>query len=629
MSRKKNKKRRSLVEKRRNIVEFRLSKVLLICMVIALITTVSTVSVITLDAHKKLALANEEQDGNVTWVTSTHFDESGAEVEDLDEEGNPIKIPVPKGYSASKIPGETSLNTGFVIYEGDIDWDTVLSDTETYSTTTTKSVLKANVEPTNESNNEQMLEESDAIRVENDIEDEIEESKENENKNEILEDTIKSVNEFDKNTTIYENSIDEEVEDNGEKSEEKFNLGEDTVKNKEKETIEPITNIVEENEVINFVNINEIENNEESNTLNEIEEENESSKDNSIQALDFNEDENEISNEIEENEAEPLADEPTEEEITQSDINIFNLQKSSNQYVWVPVNDPSRIYGVDKNGKLWGKLYKFSSNGRNPLNWNETDGIFSLSNTNSNREPDVTHVNTNYDVDSSLQSYLDGNSEYGLLSKELEENFYLTIKSIKKYGGFYIGRYETGGLNNIPVVKKMDTNLSNQTWYSMYKKCKSLKGKNDNVITSMIWGSLWDETLEWLIESGAKNSNGDTLTYLTVASQSHSWGNVSNVTFYYIPQDSEVPIESVEKRGEVKVPAGSSNHNKVNNIFDLAGNVYDSTLELFSENDRGLRGGSYTYSAFGIYSAAYRYYYDAFPTLSASNFGCRTILLIK
>ena len=59
-------------------------------------------------------------------------------------------------------------------------------------------------------------------------------------------------------------------------------------------------------------------------------------------------------------------------EITQEDINIFNLQKSVNQYVWVPVKDISRIYGVDSNGKLWGKLWNFPSSAtgsRTAYNW--------------------------------------------------------------------------------------------------------------------------------------------------------------------------------------------------------------------------------------------------------------------
>ena len=83
-------------------------KILFVIVIIAVLVTVSTVSVITIDAHKKNVLASEETSENVTWVESS----------DLDDDGNPIKVPVPIGYTASQIPGETSAKNGFVIYEG-------------------------------------------------------------------------------------------------------------------------------------------------------------------------------------------------------------------------------------------------------------------------------------------------------------------------------------------------------------------------------------------------------------------------------------------------------------------------------------------------------------------------------
>ena len=140
----------------------------------------------------------------------------------------------------------------------------------------------------------------------------------------------------------------------------------------------------------------------------------------------------------------------TETTVTQQDINIFNLQKSRNQYVWVPVDDPSRIYGVDSNGKICGKLYeiKYPYNSRTPLYWTESNGIISITDRNgSYREPDVVGDLTNrYDTDgySYMSQYGLGETRYEMLAQELEENYYEIIASIKKYGGFYIGRYETG-----------------------------------------------------------------------------------------------------------------------------------------------------------------------------------------
>ena len=113
------------------VIEFNLSKAVIILIAIGvIIATIATVKVIsTIVGAKENNVLADNEETNVTWVESTHVDESGATVVDVDEDGNPIKVPVPKGYSASKVPGETSANSGFVIYEGDIDWSTILVDT--------------------------------------------------------------------------------------------------------------------------------------------------------------------------------------------------------------------------------------------------------------------------------------------------------------------------------------------------------------------------------------------------------------------------------------------------------------------------------------------------------------------
>ena len=52
------------------------------------------------------------------------------------------------------------------------------------------------------------------------------------------------------------------------------------------------------------------------------------------------------------------------------------------------------------------------------------------------------------------------------------------LASVEKYGGFYIGRYETGNLSKETVlVQKGNNDMGSQTWYNMYKRCKNLKEK--------------------------------------------------------------------------------------------------------------------------------------------------------
>ena len=472
------------------VIEFNLSKsVVIIITIVVILVTLTTAKVVTTlvqaEDNKKLADTEQQDNERVVYVNSTTKDESGNIVNETDENGNIIQVPVPKGYSASQIDGETTVSKGFVIYEGDVDWDTILVGDDSNSTTNT----------------------------------------------ETKETVIDGMNEE------VQQKVDDKVEENTE-------------------------------------NVESYDNNEE-----------DAIADNTTDETDTTDE--------------------TETTVTQQDINIFNLQKNRNQYVWIPVDDPSRIYGVDSNGKIWGKLYeiKYPYNSRTPLNWTETNGIMNITsktNRESYREPDVTgNLTSSYQYDTDGYSYMSqyglGETRYEMLAQELEENYYEIIASIKKYGGFYIGRYETGGLNGTAVVRKMNTNINAQNWYTMYKKCLTLKGNNDNIKTSMILGSLWDETIEWLVKSGATNSEGTTLTYQLVGRDSATWGNYWNSTFKYIAQNTEKPelTENKEIEKSIRIPTGSAEYTKTNNIYDMAGNMDEWTTEVNARWSRINRGGNY------------------------------------
>ena len=487
------------------VIELNLSAtVAVIIAIIVLIVTVTSVKVINtiIEAEESRKLNNEEQNTNerVTYVNSTLKDESGSVVNETDADGNVIQVPVPKGYSASKIEGETTASKGFVIYEGDVDWSTILVDSESTQS----------------------------------------------------------------NVAIDEPAFDDDM----------------TVINENM----PESNIVQDSNVD--------ENTAEDATAND----------------------------------DTTTDTTTP---TQEEINIFNLQKTRNQYVWVPVDDPARIYGVDNKGKIWGKLYDFSNTGRKALNWTETNGIMNITSQTSYREPNVLAISSGCDRDG--YSYMHnsglGETRYEMLAQELEQNYYEIIESIKKYGGFYIGRYETGGLNGTAVVRKMGTNISNQNWYTMYKKCLTLKGTNTDVKTSMIFGNLWDEALEWLIKSGATISDGTTLTY-QLMKNSTTWGNYYNATFNYIAANAETPLmtETKAQSTSTRIPAGSAEYTKANNVYDMAGNVWDWTTETHSTVYRVFRGGDYNYDG-NYYPASNRH--GGYPDYYDYYYGCRSVLWIK
>ena len=311
-----------------------------------------------------------------------------------------------------------------------------------------------------------------------------------------------------------------------------------------------------------------------------------------------------------------------EEEVT--DSNVADAQKNRNQYVWIPVPDISKFYGTDANGKKWGKNYSFSSStsssydeitGTKPYNWSESDGVMTISSKTSYREPDIVK---SYDYDSTLKTRGLGAKTTHEFLNQLEKEFNNMIVSVEKYGGFYIGRYETGNINQeTPVVQKGNTNISSQTWYNMYKRCKNIKGDNTNVETGMIWGNQWDRTLMWLIETGSKTKE-------QIADDSTSWGNYYNATFEYVNSSGSTATKN-ENSG-TKIPTGSAEYTKANNIYDLAGNVRDWTMEASSTSIRVCRGGYY-YSSGDDYPADYRNY-DV-PTYSSGTYGCRSALYIK
>ena len=235
--------------------------------------------------------------------------------------------------------------------------------------------------------------------------------------------------------------------------------------------------------------------------------------------------------------------------------------------VAVPVPDVSRIYEVDENGKKKSKLYEYSSTGRKA--------------DTSEYEPGIVPAHDNEKA--FAENKLQGMTREKFLH-EMQKEFDFTIESIKKYGGFYIGRYETGNLSEkVPVVQRMNTDIGNQTWYIGYSRLQRL-GANGNVKSNIIWGCLWDETLQWLVDSGNKTS-ADMI-------DSQSWGNYYGTTFEYKTNTSG-NIATRSAYNDIVIPSGSTEYSKANNIYDMAGNFWEGTLEGDDATYRVSRGGGY------------------------------------
>ena len=132
------------------------------------------------------------------------------------------------------------------------------------------------------------------------------------------------------------------------------------------------------------------------------------------------------------------------------------------------------------------------------------------------------------------------------------------IKSIDKYDGFYVSRYEMSkSANNIAASVANVTPLvndENNMWYGLYAYGKTYD--TSSVGSSMIWGSQYDAMMTWM-QSGE---------------------NGVNVTRH---------IDDDKNSEET---TGASTTDVIKNIYDIYGCHHEYTLEANNNEYRIARG---------------------------------------
>ena len=299
----------------------------------------------------------------------------------------------------------------------------------------------------------------------------------------------------------------------------------------------------------------------------------------------------------------PKGFEVSEKEDEQTiETGLVVIAPDGSEFVWVPVPASELNLFAEQDGtsdesgnpNMRGKLWMFTKNGVN------TGTELSYS-SNGYREPDIV---ADYDNDinnlNTINGILNINLQNATDLKNLMQKEYNDIyNSVKEYHGFYIGRYETGDLSKDKVVsKKGNEDIGNQNWYTMYAKEKKYATQlsGTKIKSNMIYGSQWDATMRWF----AKSKDNNVSTYPVNAQ------NGVNASF------------SGNRKSTGSV--GS-----VNNIYDMAGNVYDWTAESYSSNYRVLRGYDYDASSDFWYTGSRS---NGNPTSSYVDVGSRVGLYL-
>ena len=212
-------------------------------------------------------------------------------------------------------------------------------------------------------------------------------------------------------------------------------------------------------------------------------------------------------------------------------------------------------------------------------------------------------------------------SYYGATSSNTSEETFLSgldeTLDVKKYGGFYIGRYEatipegaTSPTNTtgVPTCKSGRTVWTDIDYTNSKASAESMyTGDASSVQSGLLTGKAWDRTCHYIEDYITTINTNSTLR------DSRYYGNYSN---------SQAPADNGKGTKQV---SGYNENWKTKNIYDLAGNVWEWIYEADSSY-RILRGGIYSNDG-DNYPVSYRIYFT--PSDIRDNIGFRLRLYIK
>ena len=274
-----------------------------------------------------------------------------------------------------------------------------------------------------------------------------------------------------------------------------------------------------------------------------------------------------------------------------SDENIVNKglvisDSRGNEYVWISCTVNSSSNKLQYKRTEWG------------VEKDGTDNSRAIKDELTLKDIDVTYSKT--DTDNGI------NEE---ISKEIVAQINAEKESIKKYGGYYIGRYEVGKDNKTAVIKAEQEPYVNIKWSKAYELAKGIGG-GEGATTYLCSSYSWDTAINFIQNTTGKN-------YAT-----------SIIGFNGNWKSQEVKDSS----GKVIKPVNTAQRLNTGlttalcNIYDMGGNVGEFTTELNPGTSETvvLRGGNFYRN---LNPAGDRW--DVNSGVASSNFGFRATLFLK
>lgn len=273
-----------------------------------------------------------------------------------------------------------------------------------------------------------------------------------------------------------------------------------------------------------------------------------------------------------------------------SDENIVNKglvisDSRGNEYVWISCTVDSSSNKLQYKRTEWG------------VEKDGTDNSRAIKDELTLKDIDVTYSKT--DTDNGI------NEE---ISKEIVAQINAEKESIKKYGGYYIGRYEVGKDNKTAVIKAEQEPYVNIKWSKAYELAKGIGG-GEGATTYLCSSYSWDTAINFIQNTTGKN-------YATsIIGFNGNWKS----------QEVKDSSGKVIKPVNIAQRLNTGLTTALCNIYDMGGNVGEFTTELNPGTSEpvGLRGGNSN----GDTPAGYRW--DNSSGGASSGCGFRATLFLK
>ena len=320
----------------------------------------------------------------------------------------------------------------------------------------------------------------------------------------------------------------------------------------------------------------------------------------------------------------------TKEEETDLDNGLVIKDASRNEYVWIEV--PKSLYANSSYNT------ETTTGDKKPSSSTDYDKIeYCLHKYTDYYRNGTSYTDTYYSDETT-----------GLTSAQYTELKQKMLKSLYENGGFWIGRYEAGIETNrtssstaitVDPISKQGT-AENPVYPYTFITCSQAQtlasqlSTGKNYTSSLMFGVQWDLVLKHIeVKEVAKGTALATIQS-ALRRDSKDWGNYYNASFeinrgkyakyltlttWYNYNTALANCVTYANGTSTKVSASSSNNSillttgasdacRKMNIYDLAGNVSEWTLEYTADsyNPCAIRSGSYFDTNGSLYSASYR-----------------------